>query len=77
MLNLDLDATDGGVFDGLLGLVVEVVVLQAAMGRPQGSDASDPGGVASVHAAHDGGQHRASGWEWARGVCVRLRMSSE
>ena len=44
MLKLDLDATDGGVFDGLLGLVVEFVVLQAAMGRPHGSDASDPGG---------------------------------
>ena len=38
LLKLDLDATAGGVFDGLLGLVVEVVTLQAATGRPQGSD---------------------------------------
>ena len=39
LLKLDLDATAGGVFDGLLGLVVEVVVaLQTATGRPQGSD---------------------------------------
>ena len=38
LLKLDLDATAGGVFDGLLGLVVEVVALQAATGRPQGSD---------------------------------------
>ena len=35
---MDLDATAGGVFDGLLGLFVEAVVLQAATGRPQGSD---------------------------------------
>ena len=44
MLKLDLGATEGGVFDGLLGLVVEAVVIHAAMGRPQGNDASDPGG---------------------------------
>ena len=35
-LELDLDAAAGGVFDGLLGLVVEAVVLQAAVGRPHG-----------------------------------------
>ena len=72
MLKLDLDATASSVFDGLLGLV-EFVVLQAAMGRPQGSDASDPGGVTSVHVAHDEGQHHGSGWEWARGVRVRVQ----
>ena len=38
LLKLDLDATAGGNFDGLLGLVAEAVVLQAATGRPQGSD---------------------------------------
>ena len=37
LLKLDLDATAGGVFDGLLVLVVEVVVLQAATGKPQES----------------------------------------
>ena len=37
LLKLDLDATAGGLFDGLLGLVVEVVAPQAATGRPQGN----------------------------------------
>ena len=36
LLKLDLDATAGGVFDDLLALVVEAVVLQAAAGRSQG-----------------------------------------
>eukprot|EP00964_Phaeocystis_antarctica_P010284 scaffold5649_cov51-Phaeocystis_antarctica.AAC.2 len=35
LLKLDLDATAGGVFDGLFGLIVEAVELQAATGRPQ------------------------------------------
>ena len=35
-LELDLDAAGSGAFDGLLGLVVEVVVPQAAAGRPCG-----------------------------------------
>ena len=38
LLKMDLDATAGGVFDGLLGLVAEAVALQAATVRPQGSD---------------------------------------
>ena len=73
MLKLDLDATDGGVFDGLLGLVVEVVVLQAAMGRatrelcgfgstrdPRGAAAAPVGRAAATRRA-EGGQHRVRG----------------
>ena len=64
LLKMDLDATAGGVFDGLLGLVVEMVVLQAATGRPQGSDVG-AGACATrlpkgrrglgAHAAHEEG----------------------
>ena len=36
VLDGDAGAAARGVFDGLLGLVVEVVVLQAATGRSQG-----------------------------------------
>ena len=39
LLELDLDAAAGGVFDGLLGPAVEVVVLQAAArGVPHGGE---------------------------------------
>eukprot|EP00964_Phaeocystis_antarctica_P009101 scaffold4935_cov67-Phaeocystis_antarctica.AAC.4 len=64
LLKLDLDATAGGGFDGLLGLVVEMVVLQAATGRPQGSDVGagaratrPPKGRRGLgaHAAHEEG----------------------
>ena len=47
LLNFDFDVTADGVFDGLLGLVVEAVGLQAATGRPQGS-----GVGAEVRAVH-------------------------
>ena len=33
LLKMDLDATAGGVFDGLLGLIVEAIAEQAATGR--------------------------------------------
>ena len=65
LLKLDLDATAGGVFDGLLGLAVEFVDLpQAATGRPQGSDVGagaratrPPKGRRGLgaHAAHEEG----------------------
>ena len=64
LLKLDLDATAGGVFDGLLSLVVELVELQAATGRPQGSDVGagaratrPPKGRRGLgaHAAHEKG----------------------
>ena len=78
LLKLDLDATAGGVFDGLLGgpspyfpkepsllgLVVELVELQAATGRPQVSDVGagaratrPPKGRRGLgaHAAHEEG----------------------
>ena len=38
MLEIDVDAAARGVLDGLFGLAVEVVVLQAAMGRSQGGE---------------------------------------
>ncbi len=49
-LELDLDAAAGGVFDGLLGLVVEAVVLQAAAGRPHGGGVGHTG--AGARATH-------------------------
>ena len=66
LLEGDADAATSGVFDGLLVLVVELVVLQAVTERSQGGEmgagAHAPptrptGGpdVAAVHAAHDGG----------------------
>ena len=39
----DVDAAAGGVFDGLLGLVVEAVALQAAAGRPHGGGGGSHG----------------------------------
>ena len=71
LLKGDADAAGSGVFDGRLGLVVDVVVravvvLQAVTERSQGSEmgagAHAPPtrptrgpDVATVHAAHDGG----------------------
>ena len=65
LLELDIDTVSRGVFDGLLGLVVEVIVLQAVAGRLQGGEmgagARDPPvrqeDVAAVQAADDGGRH--------------------
>ena len=36
LLELDIDTASRGVFDGPLGLVVEVIVLQAVAGRSHG-----------------------------------------
>ena len=47
---LDPDAAAGGAFDGLLGLVVEAVDLQAAAGRPHGSGVGHTG--AGARATH-------------------------
>ena len=38
LLELDIDTASRGVFDGLLGLVVEVIVLQAVAGRSHGGE---------------------------------------
>ena len=67
---MDLDATAGGVFDCLLGLVAEAVAPQAAKGRPQGSDVGAArltyprprhgGRDLGTHEAHDGGQQYLS-----------------
>ena len=40
LLEGDVDAAAGGVFDGLFDLVVEVVILQAATGTSQGNEVS-------------------------------------
>ena len=61
LLKLDLDSTAGGFFYGPLGLVDEGVELQAATGRPQGSNvgagarATHPSNRrGGLHAAHNG-----------------------
>jgi hypothetical protein len=46
----DVDAAAGGVFDGLLGLVVEIVVPQAAAGTPHGGGVGHTG--AGARATH-------------------------
>ena len=38
LLESDIDTASRGVFDGLLGLVVEVIVLQAVAGRSHGGE---------------------------------------
>jgi hypothetical protein len=79
LLEGDADAAASGVFDGLLDLLVEVVVLQAVTevawgvrcGR--GSTRHPPvrqEDVTAVHAAHDGGEHRVCACGRRRGVCV-------
>ena len=47
LLELDIDTAAHGVFDGLFGLVVEFVVLQAVAGRSQGGEMG-----AGAHATH-------------------------
>ena len=80
LLETDIDAVAGGVCDGLLGLVVEKVLLQAAAGRSQGGVrwalercTRDPPvrreDVAAAHAAHNGGQcYRVDGY--GEGACA-------
>ena len=63
VLDGDADAAARGIFDGLFGLVVEVIVIQAAMGRSQGGEVGygstrDP--PTRQDAAHDQGQHRVA-----------------
>ena len=38
LLEFDIDTASRGVFDGLFGLVVEVIVPQAVVGRSQGGE---------------------------------------
>ena len=83
LLESDVDTASRGVFDGLLGLVVEAIALQAVAERSQGGEmgagARDPpvrqDDVAAVHAADNGGRHRVGRGEMGEGcacVCVRL-----
>ena len=62
----DPDAAARGVFDGLFGPVVEVIVLQAATGRSQGGVVGIREHVWSARPTIDRGQHRA--YESAEGV---------
>ena len=38
LLEFDIDTASRGVFDGLLGLLIHVVALQAVAGRSQGGE---------------------------------------
>ena len=62
LLKLESDAVGGGVFDDLLGLVVEAVVPQAATGRPQGSDVG--AGVRAIHSSDRRGGLGPHGARW-------------
>ena len=64
-LELDLDAAAGGVFDGLLRLVVEVVAPQAAAGRPHGGGVGHTG--AGARATHPFGRRT-----WPRSTRRRM-----
>ena len=61
LLEFDLDAAAGGVCDGLLRLVVEVVAPQAAAGRPHGGGVGHKG--AGARATHPSGRRRRT---WPR-----------
>ena len=63
-LELDLDAAASGVFDGLLGLVVEAVVLQAAAGRPHGGGVGHEQGPARPNRLTGGRGLGARGARW-------------
>ena len=78
LLEGNADAAARGVSDGLHGLFVEAIVLQAVTGRVAGGwdgrgSTRDPAvrkeDVAAVHAGHNGGRHRM-GVEMGRGACV-------
>ena len=72
LLELDLDAAAGGVFDGLLGLVVEAVLPQAATGRSQGIEMG--AGARAIHQS-DIMCDRADGREG--GPCVYVCLRAE
>ena len=88
LLELDIDTASRGVFDGLLGLVVEVIVLQAVAGRSQGGEMG--AGARATHPSDRRTWPRSTrrtmeggiAWMWRNGegsacVCVRLRASAE
>ena len=80
LLEGDADAAARGVFDGLLGLVAQVVALQAVTGRSQGAEMG--AGARATHPTGGGdrgprgARWRAASRGWGEGegcVCVRLR----
>ena len=83
LLELDIDTASRGVFDGLLGLVVEVIVLQAVAGRSHGGEMG--AGARATHPSDRRTWPRSTrrtmqggiAWMWRNGegcacVCVRL-----
>ena len=87
LLEGDADAAARSVFDGLFGLVVEVVVLQAVTGRSQGGEMG--AGARATHPSDSRTWPRStrrtmgSGIGWSGNgqvcacVCLRARMCSE
>ena len=88
LLESDIDTASRGVFDGLLGLVVEVIVLQAVAGRSQGGEMG--AGARATHPSDRRTWPRSTrrtmeggiAWMWRNGegcacVCERLRASAE
>ena len=88
LLESDIDTASRGVFDGLFGLVVEAIVLQAVAGRSQGGEMG--AGARATHPSDRRTWPRSTrrtmeggiAWMWRNGegsacVCVRLRASAE
>jgi hypothetical protein len=77
LLKSDLDAAAGGVFDGLLGLVIEAVVLQAATGRPHKEVmwVREHALTLPSDRRGRGGRWREASriWKWLTGVCVQVQ----
>ena len=88
LLESDIDTASRGVFDGPLGLVVEVIVLQAVAGRSHGGEMG--AGARATHPSDRRTWPRSTrrtmeggiAWMWRNGegsacACVRLRASAE
>ena len=90
LLESDIDTASRGVFDGLLGLVVEAVVLQAVAGRSQGGEMG--AGARATHPSDRRTWPRSTrrtmeggiAWMWRNGegsacacvcVCERVRKA--
>ena len=77
LLEGDADAAASGVFDGLLGLVVEVVVLQAVTGQSQGGEMG--AGARATHPSRptEGRGRGASTWRTMEGSIVWMWNGEE
>ena len=75
LLEFDIDTASRGVFDGPLGLVVEVIVLQAVAGRSQGGEMG--AGARATHPSDRRTWPRSTrrtmeggiAWMWRNGEC--------